>query len=264
MVFKKTKWSLLMADSVTQRFSGRAEHYAKYRPLYPASLLKLLEKEIGFTEEWVIADIGSGTGISTAVFLKNENTVYAIEPNEAMREIAERNLAAYSGFISVDARAEASTLEKNTIDLVVAAQAFHWFDQNKFKEEIKRIARSGAYLLLLWNDRRVSGDLFLEEYEKFLIQFGTDYQKVNHKNTQQKGFDNFFHQGFEEIQLENRQALSCEGLEGRVLSSSYVPAEGTEAAKEMLIVLKELFDRHKKEGQVSIVYDTRLYFGKIK
>jgi 16S rRNA A1518/A1519 N6-dimethyltransferase RsmA/KsgA/DIM1 with predicted DNA glycosylase/AP lyase activity len=75
---------------VTQRFSSRVENYIKYRPDYPNEVIEALRSECGLTADSIIADVGSGTGILTEVFLQNGNAVYGIEPNREMREAAER------------------------------------------------------------------------------------------------------------------------------------------------------------------------------
>src|SRR5215213_9046102 len=110
------------------RFSSRVENYVKYRPTYPPHLLDLFARQFNFTRNWVVADIGSGTGISSKLFLDHGNTVFAIEPNRQMREAAESLLKGYPNFHSIDASAEATTMPDKSMDLIIAAQAFHWFN----------------------------------------------------------------------------------------------------------------------------------------
>lgn len=138
----------------TQRFSSRVENYSRYRPSYPRQVLELLFEECGLTAASIIADIGSGTGIMTRLFLENGNQVFAVEPNREMRQEAEWNLASYSHFVSVDATAEATTLRAGSVDFVVAAQAFHWFDREKVRPEFVRILKPEGWVVLVWNDRR--------------------------------------------------------------------------------------------------------------
>src|SRR5580765_7216511 len=119
----------------TTRFTTRVDNYVKYRPSYPAAIITLLETECGLTSESLVADIGSGTGLLTELFLKHGNKVFAVEPNAEMRAAGERLLARYPSFISVSATAESTTLEDNSIDLIVAGQAFHWFERAAAKVE---------------------------------------------------------------------------------------------------------------------------------
>src|SRR5215469_5965610 len=129
----------------TKRFSNRVENYTKYRPSYPKEeMLVLLSGECGLTSASVIADVGSGTGIMTRIFLENGNQVFAVEPNPEMRHAAEQVLAAYPRFVSVPATAEATTLPAETADFVVAAQAFHWFDRERVRREFVRILKPGG------------------------------------------------------------------------------------------------------------------------
>ena len=112
----------------TERFTTRVENYVKFRPGYPPAVLDLLKTECGLTAASVIADIGSGTGILTRMFLEHGNRVYGVEPNQAMREAGEQLLADFGGFVSVAATAEETTLPDQSIDFITAGQAFHWFD----------------------------------------------------------------------------------------------------------------------------------------
>src|SRR5579872_6213874 len=127
--------------SNTQRFSNRVDNYVKYRPGYPKEILTFLKDAAGFSPDWIVADIGSGTGISTTLFLDNGNTVYTVEPNGPMRTKAEELLDSRPGFISIDGTAEATTLPPSSIDLIIAGQAFHWFDPIPTKKEFHRILR---------------------------------------------------------------------------------------------------------------------------
>src|SRR6478735_8602849 len=106
----------------TARFADRVADYVATRPGYPPAVLDLLRGEAGLTRSSAIADVGSGTGLSAQLFLKNGNTVYGVEPNAEMRAAGEQFLAGYPGFHSVAGTAEATTLPDASIDLVVAGQ----------------------------------------------------------------------------------------------------------------------------------------------
>src|SRR5260370_8345834 len=110
-----------------QRFSNRVADYVRYRPSYPAAVLDLLRAECGLSAEHTIADIGSGTGILSKLFLENGNPVFGVEPNTEMRQAGEEFLRSFQSFVSVAASAEATTLGDATIDFVTAAHAFHSF-----------------------------------------------------------------------------------------------------------------------------------------
>src|SRR5579884_1615786 len=144
----------------TGRFSGRAEDYARSRPRYPDAVLDALRRDIGLSPQTIVADIGSGTGILTEMFLRNGNVVYGVEPNPDMRRAAEQLLAGYHRFHSINGTAEQTTLPAGSIDLVTAAQAFHWFDAAAARREFRRILRPPYIVALLWNDRRKDGSPF--------------------------------------------------------------------------------------------------------
>jgi SAM-dependent methyltransferase len=249
---------------ILNRFSDRVENYIRYRPDYPEGIVSFLSQEGLLSPDSVIADIGSGTGISTALFLKNGNTVFAVEPNKEMREAAERLLKEYPGFHSLEGKAEETNIPSATIDLITAGQAFHWFDRQQCKLEFKRIGKSAAHIVLMWNDRRTESTDFLREYENFIKEYATDYGEVNHKNIDANVFEDFFGKdGYKTASFNNYQHFDYQGLKGRILSSSYMPAGGQPGAEEMLDALKKLFDRFQKDGKVILEYDTRIYYGKI-
>src|ERR1700752_3369323 len=178
-----------------------------------------------------------------------------------MREAAERLLIPLTkgetggtpggGFHSVAATAENTTLATNSIDAIIAGQAFHWFDREKTKPEFKRILKPNGQVVLMWNDRRTDTTDFLKVYEDFLQLFGTDYKEVNHKNTQDKKiFADFFGGDFKEKNFYNFQDVDFAGLKGRVLSSSYMPGEGHKDYDFMINTLKKIFMRYQENGKV--------------
>src|SRR6476469_8499971 len=142
-----------MQDS-TKRFSSRVENYIKYRPSYPPTVIDILTEHCQLTPAAVMADIGSGTGLLTELFLKHGNRVFGVEPNRAMREAGERLLAGYSNFTSVDGVAEATTLPDHSVAFVTAGQAFHWFDVAKTRQEFIRILQPQGWAVLVWNVRQ--------------------------------------------------------------------------------------------------------------
>ncbi|MEO8147373.1 MAG: class I SAM-dependent methyltransferase [Bacteroidia bacterium] len=246
------------------RFSNRVENYVKYRPQYPDAVLSFLKEEKILSSETIVADIGSGTGISTQLFLKNGNAVYGVEPNNEMREASEQILKGYPNFISINATAEETKLENESVDMIVAGQAFHWFDKEKCKAEFKRILKPNGTVVLMWNDRRITSTLFLAAYENLLQTFGTDYKEVDHKNIDEKIFNSFFGEGnYKMKSFENFQRHDYAALEGRLLSSSYVPDESHHNYQPMLNSLKELFIHYQQNNMVTIEYDTIVYYGKL-
>jgi len=246
----------------TRRFSSRVDNYVRFRPGYPKEILALLKSECGMTESAVIADIGSGTGKLTELFLANGNTVFGIEPNREMREAGERLLKAFANFTSTDATAEQTGLPAASVDFIVAGQAFHWFDRARCRKEFARILKPEGWVALIWNDRKTEATPFLIEYEKLLQTYATDYSKVDHKNIDDEVVREFFSYAPMKVKIPSAQQFDVAGLKGRLLSSSYAPDEGQPGHVEMLRDLEELFNRREQGGRVEFVYDTVVYYGK--
>ena len=256
------------APDPTNRFSNRVADYIRYRPHYPPSLLELLQRETGFDATWRVADIGSGTGILTLPLLDFGNEVDAVEPNGAMRSAAEELLGGRSGFHSVEGTAEATTLADASVDLVVAAQAFHWFDPVPTRREFVRVTRSPGWCLLVWNARRTDVTPFLRDYEELLLRHGTDYAEINHrgKSDADRGVvESFFAPlvAARHVIPDNFQYFDFDGLKGRLFSSSYIPPESDPRSSAIVEDLQALFDQYQVEGQVRVEYDTQVYIGRL-
>lgn len=246
-----------------QRFSSRVADYIRYRPGYPSAVLPLLGTECGLKPGHVVADIGSGTGFLSELFLKNGNRVYGIEPNDAMREAGEEYLASYDNFSSIVGSAEATTLEADSVDFVSAGQAFHWFEPYATRTEFRRILKANGWTVVLWNDRRTD-TVFADAYENLLVKYGTDYKVVREAYPEAHVMQEFF--GAATVSrkvLPNEQVLDWEGLLGRLRSSSYAPEEGHPNYAPMLADLEQLFRASEKDGHVRMQYATHVYYGRL-
>jgi ubiquinone/menaquinone biosynthesis C-methylase UbiE len=254
-----------MPADPTQRFSDRVAHYVRARPSYPPDFYTFLREELDLTPAWTVADIGSGTGISAAPLLENGNTVHAIEPNAPMRQAAEQRLSNFPGFRSVNGTAENTTLPDASVDLVLAAQAFHWFDRPRARAEFVRILKQGGWLVLVWNERRLDATPFLRDYERLLQAYATDYNKVRHENVDDAALAAFFAPAPHQTRtFANAQDFDYQGLEARLLSSSYTPTENDPRRQRMLAELREVFDHHQAAGRVRFEYDTRAHYGRLR
>lgn len=250
------------AKNATTRFSSRVDDYLKYRPHYPIGIVDLLADKCGLTPESVIADVGSGTGILTKLFLDNGNPVAGVEPNREMREAGERYLAEFARFTSVEGTSEATRLPADSMDFILAGQAFHWFDQSKTRAEFRRILKRDGWVALVWNDRRIDSTPFLRDYETLLQEFGTDYNEINHKNVQDKAvFATFYGAAPLEATFDSVQQFDFDGLMGRLNSSSYVPGRDDPRHAGMARRAQEIFTAHQQNGAVAFEYDTRVYYG---
>lgn len=233
-----------------ERFSQVARDYARFRPSYPAELLDWIVKEAALEPGASIADVGCGTGISTRLWADRGFSVTGVDPNEEM--LAQARQAGGPPYLRGD---EANTgLPAASADLVVAAQAFHWFDLDKAVGEFSRILKPHAWCAALWNLRAQTP--FMHEYTALLTRHCTDF------NGQPKGRDTILkileHRrtgDWRRMQIPSSQRLDREGFLGRVRSASYV-AHGLKDAEGFEKALDDLYERHGSGGAVAFAYDS--------
>lgn len=247
------------------RFSSRVANYVRYRPSYPTGAIDLLEIRCGLKPGSVVADVGSGTGILSRLLLDRGARVYGVEPNDEMRMAAEAELASRSEIHSVASTAEHTTLPTQSVDLVTAGQAFHWFDRKEFRTECIRILKPMGFVALLWNDRLTDASAFLRDYEDVLQEFSLDYRQVDHKNVGHDVIEAFFKpSNFQLAEFANSQVMDWDGFFGRVMSSSYVPMPDHPRCEEMVKELRRVFEQHKQSGTIELVYRTQVFFGQLE
>lgn len=246
-------------SNTVDRFSNRVANYIRYRPDYPREIVSYLGDRIGLTPDWLVADVGCGPGISSRMFLENGNRVIGVEPNAGMREAARAELVEFERFSVVDGTSDDTTLPDSSVDLITAAQAFHWFEADTTRREFQRILKPGGHVALIWNERQLDSTPFLAEYEQFLLKYATDYTNVRHENVDKLRLADFFRTGYESAVFVNVQIFDYEGLKGRMLSASYMPAESDAVYGEMDKELRQLFAKHQENGRIKIFYDTRVY-----
>lgn len=245
----------------TKRFSNRVEDYVKYRPHYPREIITFLEDQYDLGNDKSIADIGAGTGISSKPFLEAGYKVVAVEPNKEMLDKAIELLGDFPEFSSVSGTAEKTTLKAHSVDAIIAGQSFHWFDREKCKVEFRRILKKDGVLALVWNER-LAETPFEVEYDALIVRHGKDYVKVDHRNIKTEDIALFFDPSPMQLNIfPNKQVFDYEGLKGRLLSSSYMPATGDAGYEEMLEDLQSLFERYKENELIVINYATKLYSG---
>src|SRR6202049_2006259 len=252
-----------MTQSPTARFSDRVENYVRYRPGYPREVLDLLRDECGLRPSDVVADIASGTGAFTRLLLENGNSVFAVEPNAAMRERGIRQLESIESnrLVSVEGTAEETTLRSASVDFVTAAQAAHWFDLPRARAEFVRILRPDGWCVLTWNERETTTTPFLRDYEQLLLTYGTDYKEVRHERTTAMIHEFFAPALSAERVYSLRQQFDYEGLAGRLWSSSYAPLEGHPSYAPMMQELERIFRAHAEDDTVEFEYKTRVFYG---
>lgn len=211
-----------------------------------------------------VADVGSGTGILTKLLLQTGANVFAVEPNREMRVAGEAHCAGMPGFRSIAASAEDTTLPDASMNIVIAGQAFHWFNAEQSRDEFSRILLPRGWVVLIWNDRHVDTSSFLLEYEQLLEKYGTDYSQIKNRGRKIQDHNAFFGKGeYRMAAYPNEQTFDWEAFVGRVLSSSYVPQEGHPNHEPMLKGLREIYNRHAIEDSVRFTYTTEVFYGQL-
>jgi SAM-dependent methyltransferase len=240
----------------TTRFSSRVEAYERYRPSYPREVPALAERECGLGPDSRVADIGCGPGFLARLFLEAGCEVYGVEPNAEMRQAGERMLGAWPRFHCTAGRAEATGLPDRAVDLITAGQAFHWFEPQSAHHEFRRILKPDGWVMLVWNERRREPG-FMAAYEQTIAQYAPEKDRINRQT-----IADFFRGGtWREACYPNEQRLDAEGLRGRMASSSYAPQPGTAGFDALMKGVDRLFARHQSQGQVTVLYETLVYYG---
>jgi len=253
-----------MIANPTERFTGRVESYRRYRPGYPPEVVDWLRTECGLCTDAAVVDVAAGTGLLTEVLLEAGFAVTALEPNDEMRAACATLEANYPKLRCIAGTAEATGLPDASADLITVAQAMHWFDLERARAEFARILKPGGGCAVIYNNRRLGGDAFHDGYERLLREFGLDYTNVKEQHVGRKRLAQFF--GPAQMRCRtfpNAQSLTLEALEGRILSSSYIPQPGHPRFAEMQAAIRELFAETEREGVVTIQYDCVACWGKI-
>lgn len=244
------------------KFTGKADVYAKYRPSYPDALLDFLYAERGFSDAASIADIGAGTGIWSKKLAERGSDVVCVEPNADMLAQARQALAGLPCRF-VQAPAEHTTLGGASVDFITVAQAFHWFDPALFRAECQRILRPQGKVVLIWNQRGES-------------PARQDIKAINQRYCPNfKGFSgsilksetlyaDFFADGlYEKHTFPNDGQHDEDGFIGGCLSSSYAPNPGQESYAPYVEALRAVFRKYAPDGKLLLPYSTACYIGRV-
>ncbi len=256
-----------MSTDPTRRFSTRVADYVRFRPRYPAAVIDLLRSEMGLQPTHVIVDVGSGTGFLSELFLDQGYRVFGVEPNAEMRAAGEQLLAARPDFTSVAGTAEATTLDPQTADFVVAGQAFHWFKPAEARREFQRLLRPSGWVVLVWNDRKDHASGVYGAYEQIILDFRTDAaadkRMLFSKDSAELAAFFAPQPVIHRVVPGVTQEFDFSGLLGRMLSSSYAPQPGHPRHEPMVAALRRLFDEHQQDGKVRFEHVTEIYFGRL-
>jgi len=243
-----------------QKFTGKADLYEKFRPSYPDELIDFLYDNAQCDR---VADIGAGTGKFTRCLLKKPWQVIAVEPNADMRG----KLADIQGITIVNAPAEDTGLADKSVGLVTAAQAFHWFDAERFRAECGRILTADGRLAIIWNSFVKEG-LAARQSEicnKYCIDLIINNGHTG-KRSAEEG-DKFLRGGyFTELRIEEfygERVFDRESFIGETLSRSYAPKPGQPNYEPLVNALNEAFSEYGGGGKCAVKCLTKCYFGRI-
>ncbi len=242
----------------TGRFSDRAREYVAFRPSYPAGVIDAVLDGMGEPGLLVAADVGAGTGISARLLAQRGVEVVAVEPNEAMAGAAE----AHPRVRWVRARAESTGLAPASVDLIVCAQAFHWFRPGEALGEFRRILRRHGRLALLWNVRD-DDHAATRDYSAIIREAAgcepAEARELDVSVLREGGFE-----APTVVRIPHAQRLERAGLIGRALSASYVPKDGPGRARAEAL-LGAAFERHRgADAMVELRYWSTLYVSRAR
>lgn len=250
-----------MGDTNAERFTRVSSIYDTYRPGYPKTILDILMSEISFSEKEIVADIGSGTGKLSSLFLENGNFVYGIEPNDLMRSEAERKFHNEKRFKSMKGSAEETGLNDKAVSIVAAGQSFHWFNQSLAKIEFKRILQPGGHIALIWNTRKPNGSEVNADFEDICMQYSNGYHGSGSLGIDETSIRSFFSGDFIYKSIKSSQIMDFDGLLGRYMTASYSLKKGDPLFHEVFERMQDIFKKHSIDNRVELVYDTETYIG---
>ncbi len=240
--------------STLSAFEGLAASYAKHRPTYPLAIFEAALEGLPVPPR--VADVGCGTGISSRLLASLGARVVGVDPSLDM--LSQARQASPESIEWRRGTAEATGLPDASVDLVVAAQAFHWFDPQRALAEFHRILRPGGRVALVWNLRQKDGG-FTDAYERIVV--GERERLDPSTRAAREDLDAAlvasprFHL-LEVARADSPQVLDEEGIIGRATSASYFPRHEP-VRSERLAELRAAFARHAKDGVVTLSQEAR-------
>jgi SAM-dependent methyltransferase len=256
-------WKMVIQGGNQARFNGRVESYKRFRPSYPTEILDLLTRECGLTPESTVVDVAAGTGLFSELFLQNGNTVLAIEPNDEMRAVCQERQISYPRLRVQNGTAEATGVKSGSADFLTVAQAMHWFNLKRAREEFARVLRPNGWCVVAYNERRLGGDPFHDGLEEIHLKFGPDYRRVLQQHLGEDQARAFFAPfPMRRRILPNAQLLDLDALVGRIVSSSYMPTSTHGSYTAMRHAIEKLFDENQRDGFVRLEYDCSVSYGR--
>ena len=243
-------------------FSTKVADYVASRPDYAPALLTTLRERCGLAAGAGIADVGAGTGILSRSLLERGYQVIAVEPNAAMRAAADAALAGRTGYRSVAGSAETMPLAAGSVDLITAAQAFHWFDPEPARRECLRVLKPHGQVALIWNDR-TADDPLRTVLDDLAARFGGAKRSAMVAQGERTNLDVFFSGArWEEFAWPHVQHLTGAGMQSLIFSRSYIPARDSAEGRTIADEVSRVFHQFATDNRISIRYETVLVLGR--
>jgi SAM-dependent methyltransferase len=247
----------------TGRFTGLAELYARCRPGYPPEAVDYLVSRCGLGPHALLVDVGCGTGISSRQFAARGIPVLGVEPNADMRARADAEgvppgapAPRYRA-----GRAEATGLPDGAADVVLAAQAFHWFEPLSALREFHRVLKPDGWVALMWNERDESDPFTAACGEVIRSASDAAGLEASRARAGEALLVNPLFRDGSRVAFGNAQEVNEDGLLGRAFSASYAPRDPDRAAR-FADVLRAVFARHQRQGRAVVRYQTTVYLAR--
>ena len=237
--------------------AGKAESYDLGRPAYPKAFYDYLYGAFGLTPDAVIADIGAGTGKITQGFAQRGNRVYAVEPDDDMRHIAQERLSRFESCTVLGNYAEDTGIPTGAADMIFCGNSYHWFDRARVIPEFKRILKSseGANVILAWlrGAPRKIDELHesLKPYVKLMDGRHSELPPFKEGTFEAKAFEFTLYQDWN---------MLLNGL----LSFSGSPNPGDDCCEAYCQTIRRHFDRHGKDGKLETKFKLTCMTGNVK
>lgn len=244
----------------TWLYTRKAQTYAKYRPDYAPEALIVFRDSVTLPPESTAIDVGSGTGMLTRHLLGYCEKVFALEPNPAMREIAEREMGDQPGFRSLRGRAEDIPLPDHSIDLIVVGQAIHWFYPEETLAEFQRIAKPMAWLLLA---HIRSMDESLNQAMNDIFTESNGCLPSNQRPSSNQVTNSYYFNGgkFETLRFLHNSKEDWTRFLGGIASATYAPDEDHPLYNKFAQAVRQIFDKYKKDNTLTWKIATEISFG---
>jgi len=245
------------ALSSCRLFSTKSEQYQDFRPSYPLALIEMIFTN---TESPIVVELGSGTGKLTQLYTEYAKKIYAIEPNSEMRLAAEKQLSHFPNHTSVSASAENTHLPDHCADVIIAAESYHWFDNDVARAEIRRILKPNGHVFLVWNE--FGGN----EYDSKMTKISDHYRKQKKLDRsgithEQRAIRLFGENHYQSASFDNSCLQTKEQFCGGWASAAFVPDKDTPEYQDFIKQAENLFDQYAHNGLLQTSITTTCYFG---